>query len=311
MVCMKITQKLNQLIQSLDGWQRMHNVPAFCYGVIKKYGDDQAGYKAALLTYYGFLSLFPLLLVLASLVSILAARHVPFGERLLTDMAAYLPLIGRDVVSRVHGMSGSGFALASGIVFTLFGARGIADAFRSALDDVWAVPYKKRAGFPVAIGRSMAMMVIGGIGLLLTSVVTGFVVASGHALPYRLGSIVIASMGTFGVLCVVMRLGMSVRRPWRYIALSSLLIAIGLEILQLFGGYILAHELHRLDSLYGTFAVVLGLLFWLYLQAQTMVYGLEVVTVAAFQLWPRSLTLSRTKADREAGNIYEMRSERF
>lgn len=307
---MDIAAKINQIIQSLDRRQRSHTVVAFGYSIIKKYSDDEAGYKAALLTYYGFLSLFPLLLVLASIVSSLAAHHVPFGERLLDDMAAYVPLIGGDIVSHVHRIGGNGVALAVGIILTLFGARGVADVFRSILDHTWAVPLKSRTGFPASIGRSLAMIIVGGTGLLLTSAATGFVVASGHAFLYRLASVVVASCGMFGILCVVMRLGMSMRRSWKYITLASLVITTGIEILQIFGGYILSHQLHRLDGLYGTFAVVLGLLFWLYLQAQVVLYGLEAATVAAYGLWPRSMAGVQLASDKVAAKLYEQRGVR-
>jgi YihY family inner membrane protein len=302
---MNIAGYIRGTIGMVDRWQRRHMAAGFCYGVVKKYGDDEAGYKAALLTYYGFLSLFPLLLVLASIVSSLAAHHVPFGERLLTDTAAYVPLIGHDVVSHIHTIGGNGFALTAGILLTLFGARGVADVFRSILDHVWAVPYHKRAGFPIALGRSLGMILVGGVGLLVTSTVTGFVVASGHALPYRITSILIALIGMFGVFCAVMRIGMSLRRPWRYIALSAVMMTVGIEVLQLCGGYIVAHELHRLDGLYGTFAVVLGLFFWLYLQAQVILYGLEATTVTAFRLWPRNIAARNTQADAAAARLYE------
>ena len=54
---------IERILRTLDRFQQGHTVLGFPVAVAKKYGDDQAGKHAALLAYYGFLSLFPLLLV--------------------------------------------------------------------------------------------------------------------------------------------------------------------------------------------------------------------------------------------------------
>jgi uncharacterized BrkB/YihY/UPF0761 family membrane protein len=79
--------------------------------------------------------------------------------------------------------------------------------------------------------------------------------------------------------------------------------------LQEVGGYLLTHELKNLDNLYGTFALVLGLLFWIYLQAQIVLYALEIETVRLFKLWPRSLVEDNlTDADKRALTLYARRN---
>lgn len=295
----------------IDRWQRGHTPVAFLWAVSKKYSDDEAGYKVALLTYYGFLSLFPLLLVLASIVSLLAARGVSIGDKIVADAANYIPLVGNDVVSHVHSLGGNGLALAAGIALTFFGARGVADAFRFTLDHVWGVPYARRAGFPLNIGKSLLVMVLGGVGLVLSAIATGTVLAGGHEIIFRGLSVLVAFLGVFGTAYVIMRIGLSVPQSRRRVMQSALYIAVGTELLQMFGGYILAHQLYRLDSLYGTFAVVLGLFFWLYLQAQIVLYGLEITTVATKRLWPRSMQAPRTAADQKSEQLYVTRDTRI
>jgi len=66
-----------------------------------------------------------------------------------------------------------------------------------------------------------------------------------------------------------------------------------------------SHQIAHASPLYGTFATVLGLIAWLYLQAQLMLYAIEINVVRAYQLWPRSLTPPPyTEQDRHAFGLY-------
>lgn len=78
-----------------------------------------------------------------------------------------------------------------------------------------------------------------------------------------------------------------------------------MQLLLTFGGILVRHQLKSLGSLYGTFAIVLGLLFWLYLLAQVLVYAIEIDTVRTLRLWPRSITPElKTDGDRRAYALY-------
>ena len=142
---MNIVQKT---IQRVDKLQRKHKPTAFMFAVVKKYGDDQAGYQAALVTYYGFLSLFPLLLVLTTIAGIAGSRDPELGRHMVESVSSYFPVFGSMLESSVQGVRGHGIALIFGFLFTLYGARGCADAFRNAVNHVWHVPVAKRSGFP-------------------------------------------------------------------------------------------------------------------------------------------------------------------
>jgi len=93
----------------------------------------------------------------------------------------------------------------------------------------------------------------------------------------------------FGSFQLVMRIALAKKVSFRDIWVGAAVATIGLFILQNLGGYIITHELKNLDNLYGTFAVVLGLLFWLYLQTQLIIYAMEIDAVRVLKLWPRSL----------------------
>jgi uncharacterized BrkB/YihY/UPF0761 family membrane protein len=60
-------------------------------------------------------------------------------------------------------------------------------------------------------------------------------------------------------------------------------------VLQALGAFIVDRQLDRANLVYGVFAIVIGLLSWLYLSAQLVLYAAEINVVLARRLWPRSL----------------------
>ena len=64
-----------RLVRRVDRAQQGVRPLAFAVGVFKKFGDDRGGSLAALLTFYGFLSLFPLLLLLVTILGLLRERR--------------------------------------------------------------------------------------------------------------------------------------------------------------------------------------------------------------------------------------------
>src|SRR6516164_9299581 len=79
----RLTGLVNRIIAWADRLQRRHGVLGFPYAVVKKYGDDQGGREAALITYYGFLSIFPLLLVGVAVLSRVLTDHAVLRQRLI------------------------------------------------------------------------------------------------------------------------------------------------------------------------------------------------------------------------------------
>lgn len=281
---------IQKLLTRFDTFQRKHGFFGFIYAVVKKYGDDEAGYQAALLTYYGFLSLFPLLLVLTTALGVLAGSHPHLKATILTDTAQYFPTLGNQLSEHIGSLHKTGMALAIGILFTLYGARGIADAFRHGVNHIWRVPKVRRTGFPLAALRSLAIVVIGGAGFILASVVAGYAVTAGHGFIFHALSIIIDLIILFWVFLFLIKVSLPMHVSFRDVEAGAISAAVGLVILQTLGNYILRHELKNLSALYSNFAIVLGLLFWIYLQSQVIYYAIEVASVREARLWPRSLT---------------------
>lgn len=293
---------LERLMAWLDAKQQKHRRYAFPYAVIKKYGDDESGHQAALITYYGFLSLFPLLIVATSVVDLISQHNAHLRANLLSNINKYFPIVGSQLQSSVHGNSKTGVALIIGILVTLYGARGIADAVRSVLDHAWAVPRARRTGFPMSVIKSVSLLLGAGFGLLLTGFLTSITAAAlGHTWYVNVLSLAI----NFGLLYIIFMyvflIGTSRRLSRKNLRMGAVTASLGLLILQFVGIFLIKHQLHNLQGLYGQFALVLAILFWIYLQAQVFTYAVEINVVHTYKLWPRSLTGKKlTAADEKA-----------
>lgn len=280
-------QSVQRLVRRVDAYQQRHRFTAFTYAVIKKYSQDDAGQQAALLTYYSFLSLFPLLLVLTTVTNGILGDHPHLAATVIKGLTNYFPLLGNQLSGHVHSLRRNGLALVAGVLFTLYGSRGVANAFRHGVRHVWGVP-KQNESFPRALLKSLELLVVGGLGFIVASISVGWTSAAGHGLAFRGLSIIVNLFILFWLFTFLLNASLPRHIGLKETRLGAAAAAVGLVILQALGGYILAHELKSLDALYSYFALALGLLFWIYLQAQTLYYAVEIAAVSSQKLWPRS-----------------------
>jgi YihY family inner membrane protein len=263
--------------------------------VWKKFSDDQAGDLAALVAYYSFASLFPLLLVFVTVLDIVLGSHPALRDQVLSSTFAQFPVVGPQMKSNVHSLNQTGTALAVGLLLTFLGARGVAGAVQNALNSVWDVPRERRPGFPWSLLRGITLIIVVGLGVIATSLLSGLAAGAGHSLTGAGGgvpAIAVSLLLNIGLFWLGFRLATASEVSTGDLFPGALLAAIAWQVLQLIGGYIIGHQITRSSSLYGAFAVVLGLLAWLYLQAQITLYAVEANVVRARRLWPRSLTVS-------------------
>jgi len=300
---------IERVVDGIDSWQQRHRWLAFPYAVIKKYGDDEAGYQGALITYYVFLSLFPLLIVATSVIRIIGAHNQHLQEKLFASINNYFPSFGADLQTSIHTSSRSGWALAIGLLITFYGARGGAEAVRHAVNHVWEVPKQDRAGFPKGLLKNLVLILGGGIGFLGAAILSSYATAAfAHSFWLRALPIFASFVMLLAVFTFVFRVASSAKRSWHELLPGAAVAAVGLQILQTVGGYLITHQLSRLDGAYGRFGLVLAILFWIYLQAQVFLYAAEINTVHTLKLYPRSITQSPlTAADRKAFELYAKR----
>jgi YihY family inner membrane protein len=287
---------------------------AFPVAVQKKFGDDQAGNLAALTAYYAFLAIFPLLLVLVTVLGLVLKHDPALRQKLISSALQAYPVIGPQLEKSVHALSGSGLALAIGLLGALFGARGVAVAMQNALGTVWAIPHDRRPGFPWSVIRPVGLVIVVGVGQMLTAFLSGVAGGIGH-LVTGVGGEVATGLASFalniGVFWLAFHLAAAAQVSWRDLRLAAILSAASWQILLLAGGLIVGHTLQHSSAIYGIFGVVLGLLAWLYLQAQITLYGLEAAAVRSLRLWPRGLAPEQaTAADARAEATY-VRGQRW
>jgi membrane protein len=281
---------MQTIIRKLDTFQQKHRLPAFVYAVIKKYGEDEAGHQAALLTYYAFLSLFPLLLVLTTLIQYIPVSHTELQASIIKGTTNYFPILGDQLSAHVSTLHKNGLALTIGLLFTLYGARGVADAFRNSIQRLWKVPQSRRDGFPRSTLKSLSIILVGGAGFIVASVSIALAGAAGHGVVFRVLTLLINLAVWYVLFILLINISLPRHVPFNETRAAALTAAIGLVIVQVAGGYLLKHELKNLDALYSYFALSLGLLFWIYLQVQVLFYSLEVAAVRSQKLWPRSFS---------------------
>ena len=306
--------RAEQAVRKLDRVQQRHGWLAFLVAVWKKFSDDQAGNLAALVAYFGFASLFPLLLVFVTVLDIVLHGDPTLRNQVIDSTFAKFPGIGTELQTHVHSLNATGPALVIGLILTFLGARGVAGAVQNALNNVWAIPYYRRPGFPWNLLRGVAMIIVVGLGLILTSLLAGLAAGVGHVITGAGASavtIAVSLVVNIGLFWIAFRLATAPEVTWREHFPAALASAVVWQLLQLLGGYIVGHQLAHDTSLYGIFGIVLGLLAWLYLQAQATLYAVEGAMVRARKLWPRSLAPPPlTEQDRRAYALYAAAEER-
>jgi membrane protein len=282
---------ITRAVHSADGLQQRRPMLAFPVAVWKKFGDDQAGYLAALISYYGFAALFPLLLVLVTVLNIVLKNDPALRDKLLNSALAQYPVIGKQLKPSTS-ISGTGLPLVFGIVLLTLGARGVAGAMQNALCEVWGIARKDRPGFPLNQLSGLGLVLTIGLGFIATTFLSGVAAGAGHLLTgvgAQIIPVVVSLVLNVGVFWASFRIATVGRVRWRDLRTGAIIAAAVWQLLQFVGGYVVTHQLNRASDLYGTFGLVLGLLAWLYLQAEVTLYAAEIDVVLTKRLWPRSI----------------------
>jgi YihY family inner membrane protein len=306
--------RAEKLARSLDRVQQRKPWLSFPIAVWKKFGDDQAGNLAALIAYYAFASLFPLLLVFVTVLDLVLRTHTSLRAHVLNSTFSHFPVVGpqlqQDVVKHVDSLHETSPALAVGLILAFLAARGIAGAAQNALNTVWAVPYSRRPGFPWNQLRSLGLIVAVGLGEIITSLLSGMAAGAGQ-LTAHMGAIAVSLVLNIGLFWLGFRLATATEVKTGELFPAAVLAGPAWQVLQFAGTYIVRHQVAHSGAVYGVFALVLGLLAWLYLQAQITLYAVEAAVVRARKLWPRSLVPPPlTQPDVRAYTMYATAAQR-
>jgi YihY family inner membrane protein len=286
----------------IDRTQQDHLPLAVAFGVVKKFGDDNAGTLVANLAHTAFGTLFPLLLLLVTILGLVLNGHPQLRHEVLTSALDKFPIIGTDLAGNIKAMKrDSVFGFVVGIGGLVWGSLSLGQTGIFTMAQVWNLPGLERPNLPARLGRSLAFLSVLGVGLIVG---TFF----GAAVPAAKGTLALAVAG--GAASAVVNFldylaGFRILTPaavrLRQLVPGAALAAIGWTVLQSFGGFVVGHYLKNDNSLYGTFGIVLGLFAWIYLVSELTVYSAELNVVLARRLFPRSLVQPPlTEADRSS-----------
>jgi YihY family inner membrane protein len=302
---------VERALRRADEAQQRHAPTAILFGVIKKFGDDNAGALVSNLAYTGFVSVFPLLLILVTVLVNVAAGDPSLRSQVIHGATMQFPLIGKQLASNVHGLKrATAASLTVGLLLLVWGVTKLAQAGLFTMEQVWNVPGPDRPGYFQRLGRSVAFLAILALGVVISTLLAGLVTYGHHAFIIRALAQCLAGLANVGLYYLGFRA--LTPRSVRSRELVPGAIAGGLfwTVLQAFGAY-LVHRYLRSDSVYGIFATVLGLVAWIYFGAQAAIYAAEINVVLARKLWPRTMVQPPlTEADRASMTLQALQNQR-
>ena len=301
--------------ERLDRYQRRHRWLGLPLSVIYKFVDDQGAYLAALITHYGFLSLFPLLLILSTTLGFLLPDNPNLQQQLIGSALVQFPIIGDQLTSSTQPLRGSGAGLVVGIAVALYGGLGVAVAIQNAFNQVWGVSVNERPDPVRARLRSLWLLVLLGVGVLVITTLSAL--ASGATefsadlgVGVRVLAVGVSTAANAGLFVLAFRVLTAREISVREVLPGALMAAVMCQVLQWVGTWYVSYELRGSSQVYGLFGIVLGLLAWIYLQALVVVLAAELNVVLAQRLWPRALLtpfvedVDLTSADRRSYRTY-------
>jgi membrane protein len=291
-----------QLVRdAIDRWQQARPLTAVPVAVAKKFSDDGASRLAALIAYWSFFSIFPLLLAFASILGFLLEDNPDFQQDVLDSTVAQIPVIGDQLSRDVTSFKGNGVALAIGIAGAVWAGLGVTLAIGRALDELWAVRRMDRPDYVHSRLRGLAILVVMGTANVLTTVVVALA-RNGTIQPPVAGIASFAGSAAidFVVFVTAFRVLTAASVTVRQVLPGAVLATISWMGLQTLGGLYVEHVVAQSNETYGVFAAVIGLLSWLWLAAQLSLVAGEVNVVLDQRLWPRSLFGGLAAADKRA-----------
>jgi YihY family inner membrane protein len=274
---------------AFDRFQQRHPWLGFPLAVIQKFTDDQGGYLATNIAYYGFFSIFPLLLVLTSILGYVLRNDPDLASSIVDSALAQFPVIGPDL--QVAGLGANGIAVVIGLVAAIWAGMGVFLASQNAMNRLWAVPHRSRPNFFLARLRALGLLVVLGGSALATTILSTLAAFRSSYPDVSKAAITVASIGVYFLLFWMGFRLLTAEATWRQLRGGAAGAAVLYQGLQTVGGLYVTAVLQRASNTYGTFALVIGLLSWIYLGATIVLFCAEANVVATRRLWPRSFSM--------------------
>jgi YihY family inner membrane protein len=294
------------ITERLDRWQRRFPRVGFPIATIYKFGDDNGNYLAALITYYSFISILPMMLLASTILSIVLVGHPDLQKQLLDSALAEFPVIGAQL-KFPEALGGGTVGIVVGILGALYGALGAAQALQFAGNTMWHVPRNSRPNPLVARGRSIILISTSGLGLLVSVVASAyFTKLFQNSRADRGATFLIGATTLTLVFLVAFQLAPHKTVPYRDLLPGAVVAAVTFQGLQSFGYVYVGRVVAHATAVNAVFALVLGMLAYLYIAAFIVVMAMEINVVRTERLWPRALltpftdNVDLTDADEES-----------
>lgn len=292
------------MLTQADAFQKQHTPLAVLIAVARKFMEDNSTNLASMIAFWAFFSVFPLLLVFVTLMGFFLPASMKTD--VLARVAEMFPLLN---VSSVHGLSGSWWALALGVVTALWSGLSVVRIIEQAFNTVWEVPQTKRPNFAMKVFRSVWVLAIMGGGLVLSVLINGFV--SGAAAAVHLGGAghlagyLISIALDVGLFIAAFRILTAREVTTMDVLPGAVMSGVVFWILETLSALIISHYLHKAQGTYGSFATVITILWWFYIQSVVSLFGAQLNVVLKERLYPRSIAKAQeTEADRRAHRAY-------
>jgi YihY family inner membrane protein len=303
---------IEKVMRRIDAAQQRFGPAAVIFGVMKKFGDDNAGTLVANLAFSAFLCVFPLLLILITVLNLVLAHDPGARTSLLHSTLHEFPVVGGQLGSNIHGLQRSSIiGLLVGLVGLLWGSTGLAQSGLFSMSQVWNLAGPDRPNYVSRLGRSFGFLAVLGIGLVVTTGLASFGTFGRHDIVLGILAEVLAVLVNIGTYFGAFRVLTPKVVHSRDLVPGAIFGGVAWTLLQAVGGYLIGHDFKNDSVTYGVFAAVLGLVAWIYLGCQLTIYAAELNTVISRRLWPRGMVQPPlTEADQRSLALQATQNQR-
>jgi YihY family inner membrane protein len=277
------------VLQKIDRAQKRSTSLSVAVATFKKFSEDQSANFAAMIAFWAFFSVFPLLLVLVTLLAI----FLPASDKdtVLGHVAQMFPLLNPDTIS---GLSGAWWTIVLGLATALWSGSGVVRTAQFAFNSVWGTEPDQQPGLVKQMIRSISVLATVGLGLVLTTLLSGLVASSASGVNLgaagRVGGYVLSLALDVGIFLAAFRILTEKDVTTRDVLPGALLSGIAFFVLQELSTLIISRYLKNAQGTYGQFATVITILWWFYLQSIITLLGAQLNVVLKEHSYPRSLS---------------------
>jgi membrane protein len=310
-VALEVERRVLGASRLVDRLQSRYPPVAFGYAVFKKYADDEGSRLAALLSYYSFMSLFPLLIGGFAVLNEILAGRPDLVNALVTDVVP--PDYQQQVIRAYESLPDSGGAFAIAIVgLLLSGTAGVFSMY-AMVNQVFSIPYRHRFGFGPRYARVLLLVLFLGLGVLAVTVGSASLATISHfAAVQRIGGFLLVWAVAAGLLYLAASVLTRHRLSFAELGLGAILGGLAMTVLLSLGSLLVSRFIATSSAVYGVFGTVVGIFSMLFLVSNAVVFCFEISVVRAWQLWPRGVDINLLfPADERAYALLTLMDERM